>query len=184
MYPERPTLSHKSMLSTFFANENWIAEKKYNGSRLQLHLGQEHIEFWNRHGDLFNYEPDKVLKSELVLLQSLVKQPLIFDGELRHNKVRGIKHKIVIYDVFLIGSAFEARREFLETLFRVNAEPIGISEQYLTNFESIFERVIQEEEIEGLVLKRKDGKLNISANKAQDSLWMYKIRKPNANYLS
>jgi hypothetical protein len=54
--------------------------------------------------------------------------------------------------------------------------------QYHTNFESVYDKVISDDEIEGLVLKNLHGMLNISRTAGQDSNWMYKCRKPSGRY--
>ena len=170
---------------------NWVAEKKYNGSRLQLHCLFQHgldgqFQFWNRHEKKFSYTPTPEL------LENLKALPItginLFDGELRHNKTIGVRDKIVIYDVFiyngrlLVGMPFHKRRKILEEIFTINAEPLGLIEQFNIGFDKLFETVIEDPEIEGLVLKNLKGKLSLGRNGPVDSRWMFKVRKPSGRY--
>ena len=133
-----------------------------------------------------SYSPDPELSDALHGLK--LSGYKLFDGELRHNKVKGIRHKIILYDVFiwnselLIGKPFWFRRNILKGILKCDAEPLGIAKQYGSNFREIFHNVSQREEIEGLVIKSCQGKLALGRRSAIDSNWMWKVRKPNNSY--
>ena len=187
-YPEKPTLiSVKNMLfSSMSSSSKWIAEKKYNENRLLLHYINKEFQFWSRHGELISYTPTSNL------LESLNKLPLkgycVFDGGLRHNKVVGIKNKIIIYDVLvwnnklLLGKAFKERRLILESFLECEGDSIGIPLQYGSEFKDVFNKVTKDDEIEGIVIKNLNGILNLGRNSASNSKWMLKIRKPCGRY--
>lgn len=186
-YPEKPRLIHvdQPLFAELDRNPDWVAEKKYNGSRLQLHCENGGFQFWDRHGDQLCYEPSvEILQA---LGDAVPKTYCLFDGELRHNKVPGIKHKIVLYDVFifkneiLVGKPFRYRRALLESIAEVNGDPLGVIEQFPGNFREIF-HANGDPEIEGLVMKNKAGVLNLSRTSAIESKWMYKVRKPSGRY--
>ena len=59
---------------------------------------------------------------------------------------------------------------------------IDIPFQFQNNFNSVFNEVSKDKEIEGLVLKKNTGKLNVSRKSNQDSKWMYKVRRAHENY--
>jgi ATP-dependent DNA ligase len=186
-YPECPRLLsiEQSLFRRLSEHNSFVAEKKYNEQRLELHCNGS-FEFWNRHGEKLNYAPNKELSEALSCL------PLhgycLFDGGLRHNKVPGIQHKIMIYDVFvwqsqlLIGKPFWYRRTIIENLFKVNGDPLGIPEQFTNKFDQVFTDVIKDPEIEGLVIKNRGGILKLGRNAAYDSNWMWKVRKPSGRY--
>ena len=94
----------------------------------------------------------------------------------------------MLYDVFiwndelLIGKPFWYRRNILKDLLDSDAEPLGIAKQYHTDFREVFHKVIQDDEVEGLVIKNCQGKLALGRRAAIDSTWMWKIRKPNNSY--
>ena len=58
-YPERPKLIHidQPLFRSLDENASWVAERKYNGCRLQLHSLDGPVEFWNRHGERMDYSP-------------------------------------------------------------------------------------------------------------------------------
>lgn len=184
-YPEKPTLSHIDQIGLYSSRE-WVAEKKYNEQRLQLHCLNGGFQFWNRHEKELSYNPTQEI------IDSLRSIPLtgytLFDGGLRHNKTIGVRNKVIIFDIFilngklLVGKPFHERRKILEDMFTVNAEPVGLIEQYRIGFKKLFETVIEDPEIEGLVIKNLNGKLALGRRNGADSNWMVKVRKPSGRY--
>ena len=187
-YPEKPFLitREQTLFETCNQSSDWVAEKKYNGGRLQLHYIDSKFQFWNRHGALFNFQPNEEMQSALASLK--LKGYCLFDGELRNNKVIGVRQKAVLFDVHIwdgeiLRIPFIQRRKILESLgLKIEGEPLGIVQQYKTSFDKLFEEVIKDEEIEGLVLKSLNGQLKIDRKAGQDSSWMLKIRRPCKNY--
>jgi len=192
-YPEKPKLLHveQPLFEQLSSREDWIAEPKYNGSRLQLHhLPTGEWQFWNRHEQRMNYTPSQEVQEALDGLR--ITGYWLFDGELRHNKVKGVRHRIILYDVFiadgslLLGAPFRDRRGLLEVLFHYCGPDDGfaldLAPQYDTDFREVFTRLIQDEELEGLVIKNLAGKLNLGRNRAVDSAWMWQVRKPSGRY--
>ena len=190
-YPEKPRLISKeqSLFSKVSQDPRWVAEYKFNGSRLQLHnLTPNHFEFWDRHGKQLVYKPDDSMKSALNEFSKPTGYNL-FDGELRHNKVIGIRHKIVLYDIFiwngelLIDKTFSERRKILESILSDNMdEQLSISRQFQNNFEKLFESAISIPEIEGLVMKKLSGMINLGRNSGINSMWMMKVRKQTGRH--
>jgi ATP-dependent DNA ligase len=169
----------------------WVAEPKYNGSRLQLHVIDGKPEFWDRHGKELTYKPNDEIKKAI---QTIFPQKgyYLFDGELRHNKVKGIQHKIVLWDCFIYDSKlvkmpYWARRNLLamkmsmDLLLELNS--ISIIRQYPNNFLKLFDELIEkDEEFEGIVIKNLHGKLDISRTSASKSRWMFKVRKQTGRH--
>lgn len=188
-YPEKPQLINinQPLFNKVSENDKWVAEYKYDGSRLQLHVIDNSYLFWSRHGKQLDYRPNIEMIDELNKL-NLPSGYFLFDGELRHNKVKGVYNKIIIYDVFiwnnelLINKPFEYRRKILESVFKIEKEPLGITKQFNTNFNDIYNSVISNNEIEGLVMKNMNGKLNINTVSNQNSNWMLKVRKESSRY--
>jgi len=188
-YPERPRLLHieQPLFDTLSDHPDWIAEPKYNGSRLQLHYLNGAWQFWNRHEQKMNYTPSPEVEEALATLSNLnLKGYWLFDGELRHNKTKGVRHKIMLYDVFiregelLTGHPFWMRREILEEL--VLRPPLDLPMQHRAGFRGVFGRFIENEELEGLVIKNIRGQLQLGRGRAVESKWMWKIRKPSGRY--
>lgn len=180
-YPERPRLlgRDQELFQQLSLNPNWIAEKKYNGSRLQLHFYNGDFQFWNRRGTKLTYKPNDEVKEALHSLP--LRGYCLFDGELRHNKTKGIQHRIVLFDTFiwqgeLLDWPFQLRRKILEEICPMK-DPVKIIEQFSSRFEQLLEQFTKEPEIEGLVIKNKKGILNLGRRSPINSRWMYKARK-------
>ncbi len=189
-YPEKPTLVsiEQDIFGMMSRDSKWVAEPKYNGARLQLHLMDGRPEFWDRHGKKLAYQPTAEILDEIKKLFPQ-KGYYLFDGELRHNKVIGVRNMIMIYDYLIcdselmLGFPFSVRRDYLERFLTVGAEPIGIPVQYKTDFENVFNTLVAEnDEFEGLVMKNLNGQLNLGRSSGQKSKWMKKVRKQTGRH--
>ncbi len=192
-YPERPGLIHieQNLFGRLSADPAWIAEPKYNGSRLLLHRLPSGIwQFWNRHQERFSFVASEELVAALLALPLEPGKYYLFDGELRHNKTVGVRQKIVLYDVFIFGDElltgvpFADRRHILATLQKRGGfyEALNMAPQYSYNFREVFDELTPNPEIEGLVMKNLGGKLDLGRKRAANSGWMMKVRKPNNSY--
>lgn len=194
-YPEKPKLMSvdQPLFQELSESDDWVAERKYNGSRLAFHVGSGldfswgDFAFFNRHEAEMDFSPADYLMNHLESIP--FKGYCLLDGELRHNKTKGVQQKIVFYDAFiwdnelLTDAPFWYRREILERMVGgVNREPVGIPEQFPGNFKSIFNTVIKDPEIEGLVMKNIHGHLQLGRTSAVDSQWMWKVREPSGRY--
>jgi ATP-dependent DNA ligase len=189
-YPEKPKLAiHGQMLFKKLSNDPlWVAEPKYNGSRLELHVLDGQAEFWGRHGKKLAYKPSKEIE------EALKKFPqrgyYLFDGELRHNKTKGIRDRIILWDTIIHNGKLQndrpywARRSLLLDMpISLNSkEPISIITQYTKDFDKVFKQLIQFEEFEGLVIKNTQGMLNLGVNSCPESRWMFKVRKQTGRH--
>lgn len=188
LYPERPTLlslQRNRVLIKGLDPKTWRAEKKYNGTRCILHILDGEISFWGRHGEKLAYTPSAELLEAIKKMN--LKGYWIFDGELRHNKTKGISNKLVLWDVLCADSIllFEppywVRRSILDDFLTREAEPLGSTYQMQGDWEEIFNQVIKgDDEAEGIVLKNLRGVLRLGRSSAFDSTWMLKIRKTKA----
>jgi ATP-dependent DNA ligase len=189
-YPERPRLLHKDqdLFRALSDDRDWVAEPKWNGKHLVLHrLPSGEFQFWNRHGERMSYAPSAELLADLAGLN--LKGHWQFDGELRDGKVKGVRHKVVLWDVFvadgviLTGVPFCDRRGILETLWHYcgpdTGERLDLAPQFDGDFPGRFESYRDDDEIEGLVLKNKRGQLSLGRTGPQKSAWMWKVRKPS-----
>jgi ATP-dependent DNA ligase len=190
-YPERPRLLHvdQPLFESLSQNRQWVAEPKFNGSRLQLHVIDGAFHFWNRHGEPLVYTPSREVLDSLRSLD--IKGYWLFDGEMRHNKTKGIKHQIVFYDVFIAdgellnAKPFWWRRQILtgiRGIFSDDKATVSCAFQYRNRFRRAFDLLIKEDEIEGLVIKDLQGRLNLGRTRPVDSTWMWKVRKPSNRY--
>jgi hypothetical protein len=183
----------------------YVAELKFKGDHLilkRLESFDERVlsndtkrwdaspafEFWNRHGSKFKYDPSATLLSHLNSLNW--KGECVCDGELLHNKVHDTKHMIVLWDIFLFDGVdlkkrpYIERHLYLERIFKdiPKYQDIFISEQWKNGWQEVYDREIVREEIEGLVLKRLDAKLELGRTSSPVIKYMYKVRKPSGSY--
>jgi hypothetical protein len=181
-------------VNQFSDDPQWVAEPKYNGCRLQLHILNGNVQFWDRHNKLLKYNdnPSKTIVERLKML--FPKGYYLFDGELRNNKVPGIRDMIVLWDCFIWNGEFQnhvpyaLRRLLLQGFLSVNnALELALIEQYPGDFKQVFENYVlglhgNPDEYEGLVMKNLNGKLNLSPTKNNESSWMFKIRKETGRH--
>jgi len=195
-YPEAPTLIHRdSELVVKLSNDpQYVAEPKYNGCRLELHVIDGECQFWDRHGKRLQYDSKCVETIREAFKALFPKGYYLFDGELRNNKVTGIRNKIVLWDCFIWDGEFLGnvpyclRRLKLSGFCSVdNKLDICLIAQHNTNFKWWYNEYISgargnPDEFEGLVMKDINGKLNLSRTKNNNSSWMYKIRKETGRH--
>lgn len=197
-YPEKPVLMmiDSDAFQEISDSDEWIAEPKFNGSRCELHLLNGHVEFWDRHGKHLKYNDDILNENDRNDIIADIKSRFgnqgyfVFDCELRHNKVIGIRNKLVLYDIHVFNNeilnqlTFKERRSILEKYFKKNDEKdrVHLIYQYHNDFLKVFNNYLQDDEIEGLVLKRLDGKLVLSRVAGVNSIWMMKVRKKSNRY--
>lgn len=187
-YPEKPKLLHKDqpLFTQLSKDPDWIAEPKWNDKRLQLHhLPNGEWQFWNRHGERLAYVPTQELLDALNNLK--LKGYWLFDGGLRDGKVKGVRNRVVLYDVFiaegtvLTDQTFDDRRGILEVLFHycgpADGWTLDLAAQFETDFRTWFDSYQNDQEIEGLVLKNRKGKLALGRTGPHNSGWMWKVRK-------
>lgn len=182
-YPEQPRrpADGLALLDQLSADPDWVAEPKYHGNRLQLYRIDGEWQFWNRHKGRMKYVPSPEV---LTALNALELDGLWhFDGELRHNKVKGIRHQIALYDVLVVEGetaiypCFGERRALLEELFSGrNQGPLTLTPQFTAGFRTVFEQFRPDQEIEGLVLKNLRGERQLSPYCGTPSRWMWKVK--------
>jgi ATP-dependent DNA ligase len=193
-HPEKPVLMNieQESFETMSDDPCWVAEMKYNGQRTCLWVIDGKVEFWGRHGKVLKYDADPDADMVAFLAKKFPKGVFLFDGELRHNKTKGVRDKLVIWDVLIFRDRllnteqYWTRRAILEARLGMAGDEtqntIKIIKQYHVNFAQVYSGAIPSPEIEGLVLKNLHGILNISRTSGQNSNWMFKVRKPSGRY--
>jgi ATP-dependent DNA ligase len=155
----------------------------------------------NRHGArLSRVEVDN---SEILSLYKGTGGWTILNGEyLNKNKQdenrKAFNHKFVIFDIlvndgdYLVGKTFEERITLLDTMFGQNECEknylYGISENvyrvksYQNQFNMLYDTLTPIDLIEGLVLKRKNARLEIGNTELNNVKSQIKCRKETKNY--
>jgi ATP-dependent DNA ligase len=117
----------------------------------------------------------------------------------KNNRLEGFCiWDILAYDgKILLGSTIEERIDLINSLYpSVSAKSINkINYLYTTDvpdiykvanytddFKNIFDNITKVDVVEGLVLKRKNGKLEMMTREQNNVGWSIKSRKPTLNY--
>ena len=178
-YPEKPQLIliESNAFEEMSNHPDYIAQPKFNEQRCELHLIDGVGHFWDRHGKELTYNSNPAYaegKNEIVriLVEKFGDKGYFqFDAGLRHNKVHGVNHKLVIYDIFIYKNEilnkliYNERREILEGYFGKNFiydedKTVHLINEYRDNFKKVYDDYINSsEEFEGIVIKNLNGKL-------------------------
>jgi len=178
-----------------FEKAGFVAQPKLNGSNATLYFdGQNANRITNRHKEPFKVRP--ILEG----LHELYYRPMVLNGEWMNKGNPQFKDKFVIFDllgidgVSLVGSTFEARLSLLDQIFgpaytNVPTNPVRHLygniyrvNTYESDFKATYEELIKVDWMEGLVLKRLNGKLGPGTRESNNSGWQIKVRKPNNSY--
>lgn len=201
IYPPRPKNAVPLSEIDNWDNGSMIGQPKMNGSNMTAYLRNDDIIIMNRHGQLLsNYV---IGNSEIKELYRGNGGWTILNGEYLNKQKcdengNFFNHKFVIFDILsidgdhLIGKTFSERIELLDNLYGViNSEKdylYSISENvyrvksYLNGFKDLFDRLSKIDIIEGLVCKRRNGRLENGIVVDNNSRSQIKFRKPTKNY--
>jgi len=203
MFPPRPSGSIQPEQVGDYPG--WVAQRKFNGTRTVVLIDPEGaVHLRTRHRA--EHKAYKITADMRASLQAL---PLdrgswhVLDGELLNNKTRGVKDRLVLFDLlvhdskYLVGTTYGNRLDMLDfTLsepneyeqetgrklaFRVN-ENVWFAETFRENFSGHFQELLDLDEIEGLVLKDPGGKLVPGVTENNNEAWLIRVRKPHKNY--
>lgn len=201
IYPPRPKNAIPSDELVFWDNNSLLAQPKLDGSNTTIFTnGVKHI-VMNRHNqNLTNF---LLTNDELTSMYRGNGEWMVINGEyLNKNKNdetgKPFNHKFIIFDIlvlegnYLVGTSFEQRVAILNDLYgQVECEKehlYKISENvyrvksYNTGFLDLFNDLIKVDMYEGLVMKRKNAKLELGTNEMNNVKSQLKCRKPTKNY--
>ena len=201
LYPPRPKNAISPNDLTFWDNNSLLAQPKLNGSNCLIFTNGVKVIVMNRHNQrLTNF---RLTDEEVKSLYRGNGGWMILNGEyLNKSKMdetgQPFNHKFVIFDIlcfdgdYLVGKTFEERVQLLDTLYdQINCEKeylFGISENvyrvksYLSGFNDLFNKLTPIDMIEGLVMKRKNARLEIGSSEMNNVKSQIKCRKSTKNY--
>ena len=127
IFPPRPTKAIPRDQSQIYADYGWLAQLKYNDTRILIKQSNGKTEIWNRHAErIRSYHPPEELQESIQnLLKSLKANPnkvTLLDGGLLDQKHQAIKDTIVIWDILVhnddykIDTTYESRKQILNDL--------------------------------------------------------------------
>jgi hypothetical protein len=201
IYPPRPKNAIDSDSLYTYDDGNMIAQIKSNGSNTTIYTNGTKVIVMNRHGQKL---------SNFILSDNEIFEIYRGGGEwmsinceyLNKNKSdernQPFNHKLIIFDIlvykndYLVGRTFEERISILdniygkvdsdkEYLYKVSDNVYRVK-SYTSDFKSIYDKYTPIDLVEGLVLKRKNSKLEISSSPDNNWRSQIKCRKPTKNY--
>jgi hypothetical protein len=201
LYPPRPKNAISPEDLDFWDNNNMICQPKLNGSNASIYTNGQKIIVMNRHGQKLTNV--RVSDSEILSIYKGDGGWMVLNCEYlnkskndENNEV--FNHKFVIFDIlayngeYLVGSTFSERIKLLDSIYGVNdsekdylykiLDNFYRVKSYNTGFKKIFDDLTPIDIIEGLVMKRKNAKLEIGATELNNVKSQLKCRKATKNY--
>lgn len=198
VFPPRP--KGKMLPSDLYLYEdgNWLAQRKFNGSRVVVHISSERkITVGNRHGTTFSkFELSAKEKEDLISCLNLdAEKEYWLDGELMNKDVNSTK-EIIFFDVLQAGKylffqpkqleRIEMLKQICDNPVKLNSSGIALemsskfsmAETFYDNFKLRYEESLENEQIEGLVLRKKNSGLDSLGDKEYETNNMIRCRKP------
>ena len=200
IFPPRPKNAIPDSELNFWDNGSLIAQPKLNGSNCVIFTNGEKTIVMNRHNQRltnFNLSDNEI--------KDIYRGDgwMILNGEYM-NKSKSdengqvFNHKFVIFDIlafngeYLVGKTFEERVKLLdelygqlesekEYLFKVT-ENVYRVKSYLTGFKQFYDKYTSIDMIEGVVMKRKNARLELGTSENNNIKSQLKCRKATKNY--
>ena len=200
IFPPRPKNAIPDTELEFWDNGSLIAQPKLNGSNCVIFTNGEKTIVMNRHNQRltnFNISDNEI--KDIYRGEGW----MILNGEYmnksksdENNQV--FNHKFVIFDIlsyngeYLVGKTFEERIKLLdklygqvdsekEYLFKVT-ENVYRVKSYVGEFKSLYDKLTPIDMIEGLVMKRKNARLELGTSENNNTKSQLKCRKATKNY--
>jgi ATP-dependent DNA ligase len=202
LFPPRPENAIPNSELNYHDNGSLISQVKIDGSNCVIFTNGESIHVMNRHGSrLTRFE---IKDEEILSLYQGTGGWTVLNGEyLNRNKRdetgKSFNHKLILFDIlvndgdYLIGKTFEQRIQLLDEMFHKNECEkdylFGISDNvyrvksYENNFSMLYDTLTYNNELlEGLVLKRRNARLEIGNVEKNNTKSQIKCRKQTLNY--
>lgn len=200
-FPPRPKNAIPSDELVGYDNGTLIAQPKMNGSNCTIYTNGESINAMNRHKQrLTNFQ---LKESEIKEIYRGAGDWSVINGEYmnksqKDNKGIVFNHKLVIFDLlvldgnYLIGHTFNERVELLDELYGKQecehdylyqiTDNIYRVKSFDTGFKNLYDELTKIDMVEGLVLKRKNAKLEMGLTEGNNTRSQIKARKATKNY--
>lgn len=206
IFPPRPKGAiPPTELTSFEERGGWLIQPKFNGSRCVIHVdpNTNEVGIWSRHGTPFSrYILPIWVKNEILSLPGLDKRLQYWlDGELlTKTTAKDTKEKIVLFDVLQAGRyLFMSPNQIvrLKLLDEICGSPrdldpwrkmafqisdnLLMSPSYEKDFLNRFNHY-NYDEVEGVVLRRKNSALDSFGRKEYEVPWIIRCRREAKNY--
>lgn len=202
LYP--PRIEHRLQPPSLINldNDEYIAQPKLNGSNTSVTITPDKVIAKERHNTFFAVPPKFDFRS---LYRG--NGNMCICGEFMNKSKKGVDglpfSGFVIWDItaydgkVLLGTTPVERLELLDRLYP-SGKPVIVNglilfyhtdvpgiykiNSYLSQFYSVYQKIIGVDMVEGLVLKRKNSKLKPLTTETNNMQWAVKVRKPTKNY--
>ena len=182
----------------------YCTQPKYNGSRSVVHITSDsQVRIYSRHGRVhLNYSMPMSLRNQILELPGLEKGTEYWlDGELLvKTTAKDTKGQLVLFDVLQCGKylflshnqlqrldllaaicGHPSKLDPLRQMGYVVSEDVLMAPTFFLNFKIEFSRNYGDE-VEGLVLRKKDSVLDNFGQKEYEVSWLIRCRHPHKNY--
>lgn len=200
LYPPRPKNAIPDTELEFWDNGSLIAQPKLNGSNCTIFTNGVKTIVMNRHNQRltnFNLSDNEIKDiyrgSGWMILNGEYMNKSKSD---ENNQV--FNHKFVIFDIlafdgeYLVGKTFEERIKLLDELYgQVDSEKeylykitqnVYRVKSYQTGFKQFYDKYTPIDMIEGVVMKRKNARLELGTSENNNTKSQLKCRKATRNY--
>jgi len=205
LFPPRPKGAIPPKELPYYENTGmWCAQPKYNGSRSVISISpQSVVSIYGRHGrPHLNYSMPPYLGKEILSLPGLKKGIQYWlDGELLvKTTAKDTKGKLVLFDVLQIDKYLFLKPNQVERIellkgicghpaeldtwrgmAYVVSENLLLAPTFYSGFKDEFHKD-HGDEVEGLVLRKKDSVLDNFGQKEYEVSWLVRCRQPHKNY--
>ncbi len=202
IFPPRPKNAIPDSDLNFWDNGSLVAQPKLNGSNCVIFTNGEKLMIMNRHSQYMT-NVDIQRQEVLDLFKGEPGKWMVLNGEYLNKSKQDenrqtFNHKLVIFDIlvynsdYLVGKTFQERISLLDELYGKNDSEksylYSISnnayrvKSFESGFKSLYDQLTPIDMIEGLVLKRKNARLEIGNTENNNIKSQLKARKPTKLY--
>jgi hypothetical protein len=202
IFPPRPKNAIPDSDLNFWDNRSLVAQPKLNGSNCVIFTNGEKLMIMNRHSQYMT-NVDIQRQEVLDLFKGEPGKWMVLNGEYLNKSKQDenrqtFNHKLVIFDIlvynsdYLVGKTFQERINLLDELYGQNdseksylysiSNNVYRVKSFESGFKSLYDQLTPIDMIEGLVLKRKNARLEIGNTENNKIKSQLKARKATKNY--
>ena len=202
IFPPRPKNAIPDSDLNFWDNGSLVAQPKLNGSNCVIFTNGEKLMIMNRHSQYMT-NVDIQRQEVLDLFKGEPGKWMVLNGEYLNKSKQDenrqtFNHKLVIFDIlvynsdYLVGKTFQERINLLDELYGKNdseksylysiSNNVYRVKSFESGFKSLYDQLTPIDMIEGLVLKRKNARLEIGNTENNNIKSQLKARKATKNY--
>lgn len=202
IFPPRPKNAIPDSDLNFWDNGSLVAQPKLNGSNCVIFTNGEKLMIMNRHSQYMT-NVDIQRQEVLDLFKGEPGKWMVLNGEYLNKSKQDenrqtFNHRLVIFDIlvynsdYLVGKTFQERINLLDELYGKNdseksylysvSNNVYRVKSFESGFKSLYDQLTPIDMIEGLVLKRKNARLEIGNTENNNIKSQLKARKATKNY--